>query len=176
MPVPVPPAPVLPPLPPPPPLPPQPIIADESDINTTTIPNMVRQRRGRLGTPSMKTHARDAPPAAYQEIRLRGAGTTLDVGAVVETVSVAPSAAAALVMTTVLVLKLKVGGCWALAGPEVTAALRVTLPVNPLVGITETGVVAPGVPCPVVSQLASMVKPGGITGVTVTTEPTDAPV
>ena len=107
---------------------------------------------------------------------MRRAGTTSDVGAVVEMVSVAPWLAA-LVMTTGLVLpKLKVGGCWALAGPEVTAALSVMLPVNPLLGIRETTLVATAVPCPVVTELASMIKPGGITGVTVTRVLTDAPV
>jgi len=88
------------------------------------------------------------PPVEYHSpLRPTGWSKALVVAAVVETVSVA--ATEPLVMFTGLVdPKLKVGGYWAPAGPEVIVAVNATLPVKPPVGTTVMvelfPVVAPG--------------------------------
>jgi hypothetical protein len=61
----------------------------------------------------------------------------------VETVRVAVAAAAPGMLTGVVVPKLKVGRFWAPTGLEVMAADRLTLPVNPLVGVIVIVLVPP---------------------------------
>ena len=67
------------------------------------------------------------------------------VGAVVRMVRVAVSAEAPVMLTGLVEPKLKVGGYWAPVGLEVTAAVRVTLPVKPPDGVRVIVAVLPDV-------------------------------
>lgn len=91
------------------------------------------------------------------------------VGAVVAMVRVAVAALEPVMLTVFVGPKLKVGGSWAPAGPEVTAAVRVTVPVKPPEGVTVTvetfPVVAPAVS---VTGVPSVVNEAGVTAVTIT--------
>lgn len=80
--------------------------------------------------------AKVAPPAAYQGAsgRLGSARAALP-GAVVEMVSVAVPGFEPVMLTGLVEPKLKVGGYCAPAGPEVTSAESVTLPVEPSPGV-----------------------------------------
>jgi hypothetical protein len=70
------------------------------------------------------------------------------MAAVVEMVRVAVPGLTPVMLTGLVEPKLKVGGYWAPDGLEVTAAVSVTLPVNPPLGVTEIvevfPMVAPG--------------------------------
>ena len=65
------------------------------------------------------------------------------VAAVVDTVKVPVPADAPVMLTGVVAPKLKVGGSMAPSGLEVTAAVRLTFPVKPPLGITLIVVVFP---------------------------------
>jgi hypothetical protein len=99
--------------------------------------------------PKSTRHANATPLAAYQGTpgRLGKARAAL-VAAVVEMVRVPVPAAAPVMFSGLVAPKLKVGGYAAPAGLAVTAAVRVTLPVKPLAGVTVMvevlPVVAPG--------------------------------
>jgi hypothetical protein len=71
------------------------------------------------------------------------------VAAVVEMVRIAVPAPAPVIATGLVEPKLSVGGYWAPEGPEVTVAVRATLPAKPPLGVTVMvevlPVVAPGV-------------------------------
>jgi hypothetical protein len=113
------------------------------------MPKIVLQLRRRAGIPRSRRQARVAPPV-YQEEPLRiGSLMAPLAGAVVATVSVAVPPLDTVIFTGVVEPKLKLGGYWAPAGPEVTAAVSATLPAAPPLGVTVTvevfPVVAPGV-------------------------------
>ncbi len=85
-----------------------------------------------------------------------------DVGAVVETVSVAVTAEVPVMATVLVEPKLTVGRSFAFAGEEVTFDVRSTLPVKPVTGVRVTCTVSPVVaPGASVRDGAEMVKPGG---------------
>jgi hypothetical protein len=119
-----------------------------------------------------RRHAKVALPAAYQ-------GTTRSLGrtnaplvtGVVETVSVPVPAVAPLMLTGDVVPKLNVGGLAAPDGLDVSAALNVTLPVKPPVGVIVIvdvlPVVAPGF-TEIVPLLPRAKVGGGTKAVTVT--------
>lgn len=99
--------------------------------------------------PNRRRQARVAPPAAYQEPPGRLGWTRAALmAAVVEMVRVAVPGLTPVMLTGLVEPKLKVGGYWAPDGLEVTAAVSVTLPVNPPLGVTEIvevfPMVAPG--------------------------------
>ena len=132
--------------------------------------SIVRQLRLRRGITRTSTQARVAPATLYPA-RLGCLGTTsaLDIGAVVENVSVAVSAVAPVILTGVVELKLNVGGSWAPVGLDVTAAVSATLPVNPPLGVTVMvdvlPLVAPGL---TVTAEPVIAKLGGTAAVTIT--------
>jgi hypothetical protein len=140
-------------------------------VSKMSIPSIVRQLRLRAGMPKSSMHARATPPVAYQgnPMRLGYDRAAAVVAAVVEIVSVAVPALAPVMLTGVVVPKLKVGGLAAPLGLEVMAGVNVTLPVNPPLGVTVmvevSAVVAPG---DRVTAVALRVKPGGVADVTVT--------
>jgi len=98
-----------------------------------------------------------------------GYAKALLVAAVVLMVRVAVPAVVPVILTGLVVPKLKVGGSWPPVGLEVTAAVSVTLPVKPPLGVTVTvdvfPVVAPG---ETVTAVPVTVKLGGNGVVTVT--------
>jgi hypothetical protein len=98
-----------------------------------------------------------------------GNRSALDVGAVLEIVSVAVPAVALVILTGVVEPKLNVGGSWAPVGLDVTAAVSATLPVNPPLGVTVMvdvlPVVAPGLNVTAEPVIATL---GGIAAVTIT--------
>jgi hypothetical protein len=99
--------------------------------------------------PNNRRAARTAPPAGYQGgLRDLGYSRAALVAAVVKTVRVAVPAVVPLMLTGVVDPKLKVGGYWAPTGLDVRAAVNVTLPVNPPLGVMVMvdvfPVVAPG--------------------------------
>jgi hypothetical protein len=115
----------------------------------TDIPSIVRQPRRRAGMPNSSRQARVAPPVAYQGIPLSWSTVAEqpEEAAVVAMVSVAVPAAP-VILTGVVVPKLRVGGATAPVGLDVTAAVSATLPVNPPAGVKVIvevfPVVAPG--------------------------------
>jgi hypothetical protein len=79
-------------------------------------------------------------------------------------VRVAVPVAAPVMLTGVVEPKLKVGGFTAPVGPEVTAAVSATLPVNPPAGVTATVEVLPVVaPAATVTAVPAIVKMGLVT-------------
>jgi len=97
-----------------------------------------RQPRRRAGIPRIKMQTTvAAAPDANQGFPGRFGWTSVAlVAAVVEMVSVAVPATVPVMLTGVVEPKLRVGGYWAPAGLEVTAAVRATLPVKPPAGVT----------------------------------------
>jgi hypothetical protein len=136
-------------------------------------PSRVRQRRrtGRpIPIPKIKPKAR-VVLAAYQRIPgCAGYARAALVGAVVVMVSVAVTALAPVMLTGLVAPKLNVGGSVALVGLEVTAAVSVTLPVKPPLGVRVIvevlPVVAPGLTD---TAVVVTVKLGG--GAVTVTEP-----
>lgn len=132
---------------------------------------MARQLRRRAGMPRSTRKHRTALPPEYHAM-VRGlavdAGQELVVVAVVEMVRVAVPAAAPVMLTGVVVPKLKVGGSVPPLGLVAAVAVSATLPVNPPVGVTVMVEVFPVV-APAATETAgpAMVKVGGTT-VTVT--------
>ena len=81
------------------------------------------------------------------------------VAAVVKMVSVAVPAVAPAILTGLVEPKLKVGGYWAPAGLEVTAAVNATLPVKPPAGVIVIVEVFPVVaPFAIVTAVPLIVK------------------
>ncbi len=120
--------------------------------------------------PKSRMQARVAPPAAYQGTPGRvGNVRAALVAAVVEMVRVAVPALIPVILTGLVVLKLKVGRCCAPAELAVTAAVSTTLPVKPPLGVTVIvelfPVVAPGA---TETAVPLTVKLGFIAVVTVT--------
>ena len=98
-----------------------------------------------------------------------GYAKALLVAAVVLMVRVAVSAVAPVILTGLVVPKLKVGGSLPPVGPDVTEAVSVTLPVKPPLGVTVTVEVFPVVaPGETVTGVPVTVKLGGTGVVTVT--------
>jgi len=99
------------------PLPPPPhaVIVPEKVTSSISTPRMVSQLRRFVGMPISRMHAKAAPPAAYQGV-LDFAGWTraLVVAAVVETVRVAVTAGAPVILTGLVEPKPKVGGAYPL--------------------------------------------------------------
>jgi uncharacterized Tic20 family protein len=121
---------------------------------------MVRQLRRRAGMPKSSRQASDAPPAAYQVTpgSLGWARAALEA-AVVFTVSVDVCALVSLIAIEAGE-RLHVAGSLAAVG--VIAQVRLTVPVKPLTGVTET-VVVPLYPAITViaAGVAAMEKSGG---------------
>jgi hypothetical protein len=87
--------------------------------------------------PKSRTPASVAPPAKYLRTPGRSGNARVPlVGAVVETVRVAVPALAPVIMTGLVEPKLTVGRSCAPTGLDVTAAVSVTLPVKPPLGVT----------------------------------------
>jgi hypothetical protein len=81
------------------------------------------------------------------------------VAAVVEMMSVAVPAVAPAILAGLVEPKLKVGGYWAPAGLEVTAAVSATLPVKPPAGVMVMADVFPVVaPFAIVTAVPLIVK------------------
>jgi hypothetical protein len=101
--------------------------------------NIARHARLRLGITNRDKLASATPLPAYHEPRL---GTSLNEVqafeelAVVAMVKVPVAAALPEIVRRLVELKLKVGGVVTPLGPLVRAAVRVTLPVKPPVGVT----------------------------------------
>jgi hypothetical protein len=119
-------------------------------MNDNTRLRVDRHLRLRFGLTKRNKLARAAPLPAYQGIPpgirlIEVQGGEL---AVVITVRVSAPAALPVMLTGLVELKLKVGGATALPGLLARAAVRVTLPVKPPVGVTVIvdvlPVVAPG--------------------------------
>jgi hypothetical protein len=100
--------------------------------------------------PKSSRQASVAPPVAYQGVLFwgRAAAEQPELAAVVKTVRVAVPAVAPVRLTGVVAPKLRVGGFTGFAGVLVIAAVSVTLPVKPPLGVTVMvevlPVVAPG--------------------------------
>lgn len=94
---------------------------------------MANQRRLR-GIQTRSKQARIAPPPYQRPPRRFGLTNELEVAAVVEIVSVADPAVVPERLTGLVEPKLSLGGSCALAGLEVMAAVKVTLPVKPSCG------------------------------------------
>ena len=119
--------------------------------SNTNIPSIDHQRRRPAGIPKNNKQARAVPPAAYQgDPSDLGRTNAPVVGAVVVTVRVPVPFDAPVMLTGEVAPKLNVGGSMAPLGPDVRAAVRVTLPVKPPLGMTvivvALPVVAPGEP------------------------------
>jgi len=133
------------------------------------MPSIDRKRRQRAGIPRNNKQAKAAPPAVYQ-------GAPLDLGLtnapvvepVVLTVRVPLPLEAPVMSTGEVAPKLKVGWSTAPLGLDVTAAERVTLPVNPPLGVTVT-VSVPLLPAGTVrlGRLAASKNEAGTAAVTV---------
>jgi len=140
---------------------------------STIIPKKLRHLR-RLGTPNRIRQARAAPPVAYhgpprRDIGRCGKTSAAALEAVVAIVSVAVTADVPLMETGEVVPKLKVGRSCAPVGLLVIAAVKTTLPVNPLLGVRVIvevfSVVAPGA---MTTDVPATAKLGGGGAVTVT--------
>jgi hypothetical protein len=108
------------------------------------MPSIERQRRRRAGRPKSTKQARVTPPVAYQGTRrIFGGAKLLVVAAVVETVRVPVAEEAPVMSTGDVVPKLKVGESTAPSGLDARAAVRVTFPVKPPLGMTLIVVVLP---------------------------------
>src|SRR5664279_222907 len=103
---------------------------------SSNAPSIVRPLRRVGAIPKSSMQASTAPPFAYHGMPLGDSLTATQAVvwvAVVAMVSVAVTAAVE-VMLTGLVVKVNVGMCRAPDGLLATVAVRVTLPVKPLVG------------------------------------------
>lgn len=125
-------------------LPPQLMRPTARNASSVNILSIDRQRRWRAGIPKKMRQANVAPPAAYHGTA-RGLGLTNApvVAVVVVTMSVPVPFDAPVMLTGDVAPKLKVGGSVAPVGLDVRAAVSVTLPVNPPLGITVMVVVFP---------------------------------
>jgi len=131
-------------MPPPLPLLPQLTSPPVRSTSNTNMPSIDRQRRRRAGIPKNNKQARAAPPAVYQgTVRVFGLTKAPVVAAVVVTVSVPVPFEAPVMLTGDVEPKLKVGRSVAPLGLDARAAVSVTLPVNPPLGMTVMDVVLP---------------------------------
>ena len=130
--------------------------------HSATMPSIVRQRRRCAGIPKSRRQASAAPPVCHGNLRCVEsiARHVPELLAVVETVMVAVCAAVPDKLTGLLVPKLNVGGSTALAGPEVTTAARLMLPLNPATGVTVIVEDVPDAPAVTLTLEAEIVKPG----------------
>lgn len=90
------------------------------------------------------------------------------VGAVVETVSVAVAAVVPVMLTGLVVPKLRVGRSWAFAGLDVMDAVRSTFPVKPPLGVIVMVEVFPLVAPALTATLAPLTASPGGAAVTMT--------
>ena len=121
------------------------------------------------GTPKSRRQANAAPPLSQPLPNAFGRCKAAELDAVVDTVSVAVAAEAPVIETGEVEPKLKVGSSEAPAGVLVSAAVRVTLPVNPPAGVTVIVEVFPVVaPGGTVRAVPDNERPGGTVAVTVT--------
>ena len=139
---------------------------------SASMTNMERQRR-LAGMNRNNTPASSAPPVACHGGRLPPEFAALhppELAAVVVTVSVAVPLAVPVMLTGVVDPKLKVGKETALAGLVASTAVRATLPVKPLLGVTVMFEVLPLVAPAVgmVTVVPVIAKPGGGMDVTKT--------
>lgn len=158
----------LPPLPIPPP-PPHASTPPVSPTSSAIIPSMVCQLRRLAGMPMRRMQPRAAPPSVYQgNPRCTGMANDALLAAVVETVRVAVPELAPVILTGAVEPKLKVGRYSAPVGLDVSAAVSVTLPVKPPLGVTVIAEVLPVVaPGSTVTDVPARVKLGTIGAVTV---------
>jgi hypothetical protein len=136
-----------------------------SAMESPSMPNILRQRRGLAGMPKSIMQASVAPPVAYQGVPRRiGRAVAFVVAGVVVIVRVAVPAPWAVMDNGLVEPKLTVGGFWAPLGLEVIVAVSATLPVKPPTDVTVTvevfDVVAPG--AEIVTAVSLIVKLGGI--------------
>jgi hypothetical protein len=143
----------------------RPVVRNTRNAN---MPSRMRKRRRRAGMPKRRRQASAAPPW-YQRMPGSAGRVRLEVvGAVVVIVSVAVPAVVPVMETGLVEPKLRVGRSCAPEGLEARVAVRATLPVKPLLGVTVTATVLPVVdPGVTVRGRAARVRPGG-PGVTVT--------
>src|ERR1019366_2585021 len=144
------------------PPPPQATMPPLTAASRTSKPSMARQLRRRAGIPNRSRQARTAPPVLYQGTPgCSGCAVALVVALVVTTMSVAFTAATPLMVTGLLAPKLNVGAFRLVVGPEVIAAVRATLPVNPPTGVRVTVEVFPVVaPAATVTAVLLIVNAG----------------
>jgi hypothetical protein len=121
--------------------------------------------------PNINMQARASPPAAYIFVPgFRGIASVAEVGAVVETVSVAVPEVVPVILIGVVEPKLNVGAFWTPVGLEVIAAVRAMLPVKPPLGVAVMEEVFPVV-APALSVTAEpVIAKLGATGAVTTTE------
>ena len=144
------------------PLPPHESTPQVRATRSASMTNKERQRR-RAGMNRNNKPASSAPPVACHGGRLPPEFAALhppELAAVVVTVSVAVPFAVPVMLTGVVDPKLNVGSETALAGLVASTAVRATLPVKPLLGVTVIAeafpVVEPGVKVIAVPVMAKL--------------------
>lgn len=148
--------------PPPPPPPPQLMRPVVRNVRNANMPSSVRKRRRRAGMPKRRRQASAAPPWYQRMPGSAGWAKAVVLGAVVVMVRVAVPAVVPVMETGLVEPKLRVGRSCAPEGLEARVAVRATLPVKPLLGVTVTATVLPVVdPGVTVRGRAAIFRPGG---------------
>ena len=149
--------------------PPQANMPPARETKSSNMPNIARIFRRRGTMPKSNRQARTAPPRVYQGIPPGISFVAVQefwLGVVVK-VRVAVPGLALVMLTGLVEPKLKVGTCCAPDGLDPRTAVKVTLPVKPLAGVTvivdALPVVAPAVTVIVVPETVNEGTGGGVT-------------